>query len=185
MVVMLGSAILWTNWQIALITGGFLGAVYLLMFVSLSKVRTQFRERMLYTGIQTMRQATQYIQGIRAIRLQNAEKFFREEYLANSKSRSIIMARQITISAAPKYVMELALFVALSVIVLWTAREQEAFTRFLPSLAMIGLATYRLMPSLQQIYYCTTQISSHSYTVDALTKELDEELRLPMEERKR
>ncbi len=29
---------------------GFLGAVYLLMFVSLSKVRTQFRERMLYTG---------------------------------------------------------------------------------------------------------------------------------------
>ncbi len=35
------------------------------------------------------------------------------------------------------------------------------------------------MPSLQQIYYCTTQISSHSYTVDALTKELDEELRSP------
>ncbi len=45
-----------------------------------------------------MRQATQYIQGIRAIRLQNAEKFFREEYLANSKSRSIIMARQIRLA---------------------------------------------------------------------------------------
>ncbi len=38
--------------------------------------------------------------------------------------------------------MELALFVALSVIVLWTAREQEAFTRFLP-FSEIGLATYR------------------------------------------
>ncbi len=175
-VVLLSGLILWTNWQIALITGGFLAATYFAIFAGLAPIRSQFRERMLASGGATMQQATQYIQGIRAIRLQNAEEYFRAEYLENCRSRAQVMARQVTIIAAPKYAMELALFVAFSAIVLWTARDPDAFARFLPSLALIGLATYRLMPSLQQIYFCSSQISSNAYTLNELTNELGESL---------
>jgi ABC-type bacteriocin/lantibiotic exporter with double-glycine peptidase domain len=42
----------------------------------------------------------------------------------------------------------------------------------LPSLALIGFATYRLMPILQQIYFCAGQISSNSYTFDQIRNKL-------------
>jgi len=171
-VVLLSGLILATHWQIAIIAGGFLATSYVAMFMGLAKVRENFRERMFATGSATMQQATQYAQGIRTIRLQGAEDFFQNEYLSNCKDRASVMGRQITVNTAPKYVMEFALFLVLSALILFTASQPESFATYLPILALIGLATYRLMPTLQQIYFCASQISSNSFTFDLIRDEL-------------
>jgi ABC-type multidrug transport system fused ATPase/permease subunit len=174
MVILLSSLILATNWQIALVAGGFLVTTYIGIFVGLAKVRESFRECMIATGGATTQQATQYIQGIRTIRLQNAEEFFQNEYLGNCRDRALVMGRQIIVNTAPKYAMEFALFLVMSALILFTAGQPESFSRYLPSLALIGFATYRLMPILQQIYFCAGQISSNSYTFDQIRDEWSE-----------
>jgi ABC-type bacteriocin/lantibiotic exporter with double-glycine peptidase domain len=68
--------------------------------------------------------------------------------------------------------MEFVLFLILSALILFTAGEPESFSKYLPSLALIGFATYRLMPILQQIYFCASQISSNSFTFDLIRDEL-------------
>jgi ABC-type bacteriocin/lantibiotic exporter with double-glycine peptidase domain len=171
-VMLLSGLILATNWQIALVAGGFLVMTYIGIFVGLAKIRENFRECMMATGVATMQQATQYVQGIRTIRLQCAEEFFQNEYLRNCKDRASIMGRQTIVNTAPKYAMEFALFLVMSSLVLSNAGQPESLSRFLPSLALIGFATYRLMPILQQIYFCASQISSNSFTFDLIRDEL-------------
>ncbi len=171
-VVLLSGLILATNWQIALVAGGFLSLTYLGIFVGLARIREDFRECMSTTGSATTLQATQYVQGIRAIRLQSAEEYFQREYLRCCKDRATVMGRQISVNTAPKYAMEFALFLVLSALILFTAGEPESFSKYLPSLALIGFATYRLMPILQQIYFCVSQISSNSFTFDLIRDEL-------------
>ncbi len=171
-VVLLSGLILATNWQISLIAGGFLSMTYIGIFVGLARIREEFRERMFATGGNTIQQATQYVQGIRAIRLQGAEEYFQAEYLRHCKDRATVMGRQISVNTAPKYAMEFALFLVLSALILFTAGKPESFSKYLPSLALIGFATYRLMPILQQIYFCASQISSNSFTFDLVRDEL-------------
>ena len=171
-VVLLSSVILATNWQISILAGGFLSMTYVGIFVGLARIRQEFRERMFATGGNTIQQATQYVQGIRAIRLQSAEEYFQKEYLRACKDRATVMGRQISVHTAPKYAMEFALFLVLSALILFTAGEPESFSKYLPSLALIGFATYRLMPILQQIYFCASQISSNSFTFDLIRDEL-------------
>jgi ABC-type bacteriocin/lantibiotic exporter with double-glycine peptidase domain len=171
-VMLLSGLILVTNWQIALMAGGFLVTTYIGIFVGLAKVRENFRKCMIATGGATTKQATQYVQGIRTIRLQSAEEFFQSEYLHNCKDRALLMGRQTIVNTAPKYAMEFALFLVLSALILFTSGRPESFSRYLPSLALIGFATYRLMPILQQIYFCASQISSHSYTFDQIRVQL-------------
>jgi ABC-type multidrug transport system fused ATPase/permease subunit len=171
-VVLLSGLILATNWQIALVAGGFLVTTYIGIFVGLARIREDFRKCMFTTGSATTLQATQYVQGIRAIRLQSAEEYFQNEYLRSCKDRATVMGRQISINTAPKYAMEFALLLVLSALILFTAGEPESFSKYLPSLALIGFATYRLMPILQQIYFCASQISSNSFTFDLIRDEL-------------
>lgn len=172
LVALLLGLVLWVNWQLALIAASSLAIAYICIFVGLSRVRSNFRELMFVTGNATMQQAAQYVQGIRTLRLQNAEGFYRQQYLRHSQERAAVMGRQSVVNQFPKYVMEFALFFVLSAALLYITRQPTSFAAYLPTLAVLGLASYRLMPAVQQIYYSASQVSSYAHTFELLEKEL-------------
>lgn len=68
-------------------------------------------------------------------------------------------------SAGPRYLIEPLAFGGLVAIVVFMAWKGQPFSDILPHLAVIGLAAYRILPSLQVVFTLFSEIATYSYTL--------------------
>ncbi|MEZ9318694.1 ABC transporter ATP-binding protein, partial [Vibrio lentus] len=92
----------------------------------------------------------------------------------NSQSNSS-QADNLVLSTSPRYIMEWLAFVSLILIISVNLiiRDLE-FSQVLPVLTVFGLATFKLLPSLQQAYNALTIIKGNVSVIDLLANDLME-----------
>jgi ATP-binding cassette subfamily C protein len=168
-------ALLWVDPLIATIAAAILGGAYLIVFGTLSKFRRGFSRNMKEISRETNRKIQQLFGGIKPIKVQGVERPFIEEFENYSHREAILQAKQQMLLAAPKQIIEPVAFGTLVVIVLFAAGRGESLTSILPTLGLMAMAAYRLMPNIQNIYTAAMGIGSHSHVLEEVLEEFDAE----------
>lgn len=137
---------------IALGTGLVLGLFYLIFFFALSRRRRIASESLKWASRGLGQELHQLFTGIKPIRLHLAEGVAMARIREFSERQSSVMAWLPVMSNAPRYLIEPIAFGGLVLVVVLYASQGGDFENLLPSLGVMALAGYRLIPSIQLFY---------------------------------
>lgn len=103
------------------------------------------------------------------IKVLGVEKFFIDRFKINSKRFALAYGGSNTLYNIPRYIMELVVFVSLILsIVSLVIFSDRNISDVIPSLAILGVAALKLLPSFQQIYSGLAQVRSHLSALNSI-----------------
>jgi ATP-binding cassette, subfamily B, bacterial PglK len=112
------------------------------------------------------------IQGLKEIRIVNAENYFYRGLVENAEIFSKNESRSQAISIAPRYLIELLIVGFLIGLVLVTASSKGALQDLIPVLTMFSFAALRLMPSVNSVLTNVLALRANRNAVALLCKDL-------------
>jgi ATP-binding cassette, subfamily B, bacterial PglK len=155
-----------------LVAGTFFACFYLL-FMSLTRGRVRvINEVSKETSQGLSRFVQQFIAGMREIKLRDAGHYFIEriEALSNRQVKSGVMSAWI--SGLPRNLIEPLAFAG-TIIWAMSALSAGRLDAVLPTLGVMAMAGYRLLPNLQALYTSLHLMSTNRFALDELAEELD------------
>lgn len=162
---------LWIEPLLVSITAAILLLVYVVSFFGLTTVRKKISEQLKTAWRGVFKHATQYFTGIKVIRTNNAERFFKQEIENHSQKQSQLQKWLPVIANAPRYLIEPIVFSIIILFVLINLVEQKDLMALLPSLGFLALAGYRLLPAVQMIYSQLSNLSSMKFVLEEVYEE--------------
>jgi len=94
---------------------------------------------------------------IRDLNLPDARAFFSAKFRAQCDEMARLSMDSLSIAHAPRYLLEIAMALGLSASALWLYRSDPGGV-WLARLSFLGLAAYRLLPAMQQVFAYATRI---------------------------
>ena len=164
------------NPVVALIGATVLGLCYGgISVLARSYVARAGRERALRYG-QRHRLTTETLGGIKTIKLQGSEHFYRSQFDHVTHRIALIQADTITVSTVPRFAIEAIAFggvilLALSLMLRYQD-STDSLGQILPLLGFYAFAGYRIMPALQGIYQAMTLLRAGAATLDGIAADL-------------
>jgi ATP-binding cassette subfamily C protein len=150
--------ILLIDFQTSLMAAGLFGSVYVLLTVYFRKTIRRKGEERNKANEERVRFATEGLNSYKTTKVMGVEDY----YLSNYRFHSIIFARSNAFSVAagsiPRYIIEaiaaggIVLFVVIEISL---GRPLESLA---PLIGLFGLAGYRMLPALQQVYAQLSQV---------------------------
>ena len=156
-----------------LVLGGCYGAIYLIIRRYLGRAG---RERALrYT--QRHRVTTEALGGIKMIKLQGREAFYRDTFNLVARRIALLQADTTTLSTIPRYAIEAIAFggvilLALGLMIKYQTSGTGPVAQLLPLLGFYAFAGYRILPAVQGIYQSTTQLRAGVAAIDGIAADL-------------
>jgi len=152
----------------AVLLGGFYGIFFLVL---------RHRSNLLGQGIKqankgTMIAAQEFLGGIKPIMVHDRATYFTEEFARHSAAQARFYPWLPIYGNGPRYLVEPVAFGGLVAVVVWLVAQGRSFSDILPSLTMIALACYRMLPSVQLLYTQITQVRALAYLVGEIETEL-------------
>jgi ATP-binding cassette, subfamily B, bacterial PglK len=146
------------NPLIAAVTLGGLGVGYALIYLLA-------RQQLLRNGHlesrhtqERLKIASESFGGIKEIRLLGAQDYFRDKFQRACESLSRTGLNTQSIAQSPRYIMECFVVGGLVVAALVLVEQNGTTGPWLAQLTYLGLAAYRLLPALQQIFHALVRI---------------------------
>lgn len=160
---------------ISLGAGILLGGYYLTVFLLMDPHRRRISAAMKKALRGINREAQQLLEGIKPIRVHNAEAFFVERFKVHTIT-SYRYGRWIPILGwAPRYFLEPIAFSGLILVVVYYASRGQDLAHLIPNLGVLALAGYRLLPYLQQIYSQSTRLTSQRHALEEVVDEFKQD----------
>ena len=162
---------------VAVIASLVLASVYGLIFYSIQAFLKEIGENQIIANKERFEAAGEALGGIKDIKLLGREKYYIEKF----NDPSIRMAKTISMSQVagqiPKFTIEAIAFggiLLLSLVLLsrYGGHEQNALGQVLPLLGLYAFAGYRLIPSVQLVYFAMTQVQFLSSAIDNIYNDL-------------
>lgn len=101
-------------------------------------------------------------------------QFFTDAFKKQSLQQSQAQASTMSIAGAPKYMMEWLAYVSMIIIIIINLIiKGDDFSTILPLLTIYGLAAFKLLPSLQQVYNNFATIKGNISVLDILKSDLE------------
>lgn len=150
-VLAIGILVIYTDPFIALVV--FIIGVFLILVSTLitkNMIQRLGRQSRYYD---TRMKATAYeaFDGIKDILVMHRQRYFSENYIENSTKSCQISAKQSATAESPTYIFELVCVAGLMVGIAIRLGDMENAAAFVPTLATIAMAAFRIMPSLGRI----------------------------------
>ncbi len=160
------------NPMLALVSTLVLGTAYFGVFLFTRSTLTRLGNERVLVQKKRHRLAHEALAGLREIALAGKEQAFLERYTAPSRRYARNMSIQQTIETLPRYALETIAFGGMLVIVLYLLSTGHDLSTMLPVLGLYVLASYRLLPALQQIFRSAATLRFNAGVVDALLADL-------------
>lgn len=110
---------------------------------------------------------------IKEIQILGREDFFIAKFKESGKIYSKSYGSSNSLYNIPRYIIEFILFFSMVILVLvFLLGDDNKFSTFLPTLAIFGIASLKLLPSFQQIYSGLAQIRSNMSAFDSINDDL-------------
>jgi ABC-type multidrug transport system fused ATPase/permease subunit len=170
-IVLLLGTLLLVNPEVAIGAALLFSVLYLTVFGFLGKRRKQATDGVKIANRGIMREAQQLLGGIKAIKVHRAEELFLNRFRAYSGLQAKLTAWMPLYQNGPRYLVEPFAFGGLVIVVLIYAVKGEDFVSILPTLGVMALAGYRLLPALQLIYGQLTVLSTTRHALDEVYEE--------------
>ena len=116
--------------------------------------------------------AIESFESIKDIKIYNAEIFFKERFKAFSRSFAKTNALYNTLVASPKYLLEMIVFISLSISILVITLRDIIDINSLPIIGTFAFAAYKAQPALSNIIYGINSLEFGSKIIDNLYKKL-------------
>ena len=113
------------------------------------------------------------LNAIKEIQILGRENFFISKFNISGKQFADSYGSNNSMYNIPKYVIELMLYVSMLLLILYfVLKDTDELSTFLPTLAVFGIASLKLLPSFQQIYSGVAQIRSNVSAFDSIYSDL-------------
>lgn len=167
---LLGTLILVNPW-IAISAGLLIGTFYITVFSLLNSRRIATSESLKMANRGAMREAQQLLGGIKPIKVHGVESPFIDRYSKHSFIQSVLFKWFPIYQNSPRYLIEPIAFGGVVAIVVIMAAQGEDFSSLLPTLGVMAIAGYRLIPNLQLLYSAATGITLMMHSLEEVYDE--------------
>ena len=156
-----------------LVLGGSYGAIYMLVRRYIGRAG---QERVLRYA-QRHRLTTEALGGIKTIKLQGREAFYRNEFSMVARRIALLQADTITVSTVPRFAIEAIAFggvilLALGLMLQYQDGQADSLGKILPLLGFYAFAGYRILPAVQGIYQSATQLRAGVASIEGIAADL-------------
>lgn len=110
--------------------------------------------------------------GIKDIKLNGTENAFIDAYRMSGQRYAHLLAQEQIIGQIPKYIFESVSFGGMLLVTLYLISSYEQIETAIPFIALYAFAGYKIMPSIQQVYFAITRLQFASSILDEIEKEL-------------
>ena len=162
----------WTNFMAF---GLLIGLVSLVLFIYnflFSKKISKFGQSANLAATDMVQGISEGIEGVKEIRTLGKEQYFHKKVRDNSERYGYNHVKSITISSAPRYLLELTLIVFLVSLVMLSLSINGNLDKLLPTLAMFGLAAVRLLPAANSLANSIMQLKFNRNSVSRLYRDI-------------
>ena len=157
---------------VTIVAGVFFASFYLL-FMRITRKRVRTINEVFKEASQGLnRLVQQFIAGMRDIKLRGAGPFFltRVDELSSHQVKANVMSAWI--SGLPRNLIEPIAFAG-TIIWAMVALAAGRLDAVLPTLGVMAMAGFRLLPNVQQLYNSLHLVTTNRYTMEELAEELD------------
>ena len=160
---------------VTLFCGGMLGVIYVLIYLRVRGQMVQVGTDMKSALEARFVVAKEATGGIKDVKVMGLEEVYVDSYSEEAYRTAKAMTRMGLVAEMPRFILEGITFGTLiSLILLLLFRNGGNVTEIVPTLGVIALATMRLLPSLQQIYFGLVTIRGAGPILDAIVADFAE-----------
>ncbi len=152
----------------------FLGGFYIVVFGLLRNRYEKLSSRMVIADRGAMREAQQFLGGIKPVKVHQCEDSFLARYSRHSADQAALRKWMPVYQNTPRYLVEPLAFGGMVAIVVVLSAQGDGLAALLPKLGVMALAAYRLLPNLQQVYSMCSQASMYRHTAEEVYEEFQE-----------
>ena len=109
---------------------------------------------------------------IKEVKVSNSENIYIENFDRPSKIYATSQSSNQLISNLPRYILEITIFGGIILFLIIAIKSSNELLDIVPTLSVYAFAGYRLIPSLQQVYYSLSQIKYAESAIDLLNNDL-------------
>lgn len=164
------------DFWIALSAGAVLLIFYAIIYRLLQHRRALASDRMKNADRGAMREAQQLLGGIKPVRISGTELYFLDRFNRHSCEQARVQSVLPLYFQTPKYILEPIAFGGVIVAVLVYAALGRSLQEILPTLGVVALTGYRLLPAAQLFYGQLSIISTNRHAVTEVSEEFEEVL---------
>lgn len=147
------------------------GSFYLIVFRIFGKWRNDTADGLKAANQGAIKEAQQMLGGIKPVKVHRAEEAFIDRYSVHSKRQAELSAWVSIVSNGPRYLLEPLAFGGIVFIVLAYVAHGQDLGLIVPTLGVMALACYRLLPSLQLLYAQFTQLATARHSLEEIYDE--------------
>ena len=165
--------LLWVEPIVSLIAVSILGFMYFSVYLGLkSRIESAGEERLKQNGFR-FKAVNEALRIIKYIKINNLESFYIGKFESSSSRYCRSFANYLTMYQAPRYIIEALSIGTMLVIILLLLinSETRSLNSIVPTLSLLALAAYKIMPNLQSIFAGFSGIRFSGAALDALYKE--------------
>ena len=122
-------------------------------------------------SVQALSYLRESLDGYEELRVLGKNKQFHQRFRENSLALSLSQRRAAIYSSIPRFLLELAIFLFVVVVSTGSLFFVQDFVTFIPTLALFGMASIRLLPSANALAHAIVVIRHNSNTVSLLHKD--------------
>ena len=150
-----------------------LGTTYVVVYFLFKKNVTRLGGKRVGQASSRFLAGEEILQNIKATKVFGKESYFLQKFSKASHEFTESQSKAPLYMHTPKALIETMTFGGIVAVVLYI-NNRGGLTESLPTLSLFALAGYRLLPSLQQIYFSLTDIKFHLPGLDELYKDIME-----------
>jgi ABC-type bacteriocin/lantibiotic exporter with double-glycine peptidase domain len=150
------------------------GLVYCVLYFTVKKTLSNVGADRLAANTARFKSSSEIFSLVKEIKISGKEKFYISVFGQATKKfvdKEITMA---SISALPKYIIEMIVFSAMISIVLVNLADDLALGKIIPIVALYAFAVYRLVPALQVIFSNISHFKASTSYLDFLSEKFQE-----------
>jgi len=148
------------------------GGAYFVLYMLFYRRLGRFGAERLEASTRRFKITGEAFGGIKEIKARNCEGSFVKRFSGVAQSYATMVVRNQMITQMPRYLLEAIAFGGILIITIYLIETTHNFAAVIPLLALYALAGYRLMPSLQQLYFAVTTIQFNKAVVDLVCDDL-------------
>lgn len=137
-----------------------------------AKVKDYGRKGNLHS-VSLIKEVNEGISGLKEIRILGKNNFFFQKVRSSASSFSKVALKYDMISIIPRYLLEVGMISFIVVLVLYQVLLGQEANELLPILAMISIATVRLLPSANQFIIGLTKLRHSRHAISTLYQDIN------------
>lgn len=174
MVIFILAMLFWVDIAVSFTALFFISGTYALIYWRVNKNLKDRGAKLLKASQMSFKAVSEAFGGIKEIKVLNREPYFLNKYAQEALKAARYVSWNAVVGQLPRFALEAVAFGGIIIFVLILLLTQDDARQVIPLASLFAFAGYRLMPALQEIFTCFTQMQFSQAVLDRIYRDLTE-----------